>query len=142
MEELNSRMQSLDVGFMERNNRPVALDLGGESNDLGLLRNASLLFGDLVTSTDQHWGRLLLSLQILSIVLSPMLSQGRCVYLKRLIMETHKLFKMLYPWKTSKFKKKMYLLLCIQKIRPALHSWPVLQRYEDKTQFLKKKQLK
>ena len=66
------------------------MNLGGESNDLGLnaiqswclFRNAPLLFGDLVTCTDQHWGVLLL-LQIMNIVFSPMLSQGLCVYLKR-----------------------------------------------------------
>lgn len=36
LEELNSRIQSFDYGFMERNNRPVTVNLGGESNDLGL----------------------------------------------------------------------------------------------------------
>ncbi len=34
--ELNSRIQSFDCGFMERNNRPVAVNSGGESNNLGL----------------------------------------------------------------------------------------------------------
>lgn len=36
LEELNLRIQSFDYGFMERSNRPVAVNLGAESNDLGL----------------------------------------------------------------------------------------------------------
>lgn len=87
--ELNLRIQSFDYGFMESNNRPVAVNLGSESNDLGLnaiqswclLRNVPFMFGDLVTSPDQHWDLLLLLLQIVNIVFSPMLSQGLCVYL-------------------------------------------------------------
>lgn len=145
LEELNSRIQSFDYGFMERNNRPVAVNLG-ESNDLGLnavqswclLRNAPLLFGDLVTPTDQHWGLLLLLLQIINIVFSPMLSQGLCVYLKHLIVDHHKLFKMLYPQK--KLLPKHHFLIhyprCIQKIGPVLHSW--CMRYEAKHNFFKK----
>lgn len=80
---------------MERNNRPVAVNLAEESNVLGLnavqswcsLNNFLLIFEDLVTSTDQHWGLLLLLLQIM--FFSPMLSQGMCVYLKHLIVEQH-----------------------------------------------------
>lgn len=34
--ELDLRIQSFDYGFMEKNNRPVAVNLDGESNDLGL----------------------------------------------------------------------------------------------------------
>lgn len=144
--ELNLRIQSFDYGFMEKNNRPVAVNLGGESNDLGLnaiqtwclLRNVPLMFGDLVTSTDQHWGLLLLLLQIVNIVFSPMLSQGMCVYLKHLIVEHHKLFKMLYPQKNL-LPKHHFLIhypRCIQKIGPVLHSW--CMRYEGKHNFFKK----
>ena len=105
--ELNSRIQSFDYGFMERNSRPVTVNLGGESNDLGLtaaqswclLRNVPLMFGDLVSSTDQHCGQFLLLQQTVNIVFSPMFSQDLCVYLKHLIVEHHKLFKMLYPQK-------------------------------------------
>lgn len=83
LEELNLRIQSFDYGFMERNNRPVVVNLG-EANDLGLnavqswclLRNAPLLFGDLVTPFDQHWGLLLLLLHIVNLVFPSMLSQG------------------------------------------------------------------
>lgn len=90
-----------DYGFVKKNNRPVAVNLGGKSNDVGLnaiqtwclLRNVPLLFGDLVTSTDKHWGLLL---SLLQLTFSPMLSHGIRVYLKHLIVEHHKLFKM-YP---------------------------------------------
>lgn len=142
--ELNLRIQSFDYWFMEKkNNRPVSVNLGGESNDLGLnavqswclLRNAPLLFGDLVTSTDQHWGLLILLLQIMNIVFSPMLSQDLCVYLKHLIVEHDKLFKMLYPQKKllPKHHFLIYYPRIIQKIGPILHSW--CMRYEGKHNF-------
>ncbi|XP_057706931.1 uncharacterized protein LOC130924402 [Corythoichthys intestinalis] len=146
LEELNLRIQSFDYGFMERNNRPVAVNLGGESNDLGLnaiqswclLRNVPLMFGDLVSSTDLHWNLLLLLLQIVNIVFSPMFSQGLCVYLKHLIVDHHKLFKVVYAQK--KLLPKHHFLVhyprCIQKIGPVLHSW--CMRYEGKHNFFKK----
>lgn len=146
LEELNLRIQTFDYGFMERNNRPVAVNLCGESNDLGLnavqswclLKNVPLMFGDLVTSDNPHWHLLLLLLQIVNIVLSPMLTQGLCVYLKHLIVDHHKLFKKLYPQK--KLLPKHHFLIhyprCIQKIGPVLHSW--CMRYEGKHNFFKK----
>lgn len=144
--EINSRIQSFDYGFMERTNSSVAVNLGEGSNDLGLnpvqswclLRNVPLIFGDLVTSTDQHWGLLLLLLQIINIIFSPMLSQGLCVYLKHLIVDHHTLFKKLYPQKNL-LPKHHFLIhypRCIQKIGPVLHSW--CMRYEGKHNFLKK----
>ena len=106
------RIQSFDYGFVERNNRPVAVSLDGESNDLGLnaiqswcfLRNVPLMFGNLVTSTDQHWGLLLLLLQIVNIIFS------HCFL--------------------------VHYLHCIQRIGPALHSWCMC--YEGKHNFFKK----
>lgn len=144
--EIHSRIQSFDYGFMERNNRPVSVNLAEGSNDLGLnavqswclLRNVPLIFGDLVTSTDQHWGLLLLLLQIINIIFSPMLSQGLCVYLKHLIVDHHTLFKKLYPQKNL-LPKHHFLIhypRCIQKIGPVLHSW--CMRYEGKHNFFKK----
>lgn len=87
--ELDLRIQSFDYGFMERNNKPVAVNLSEGWNDLGLnaiqswclLRNVPLILGDLVTSTEQHWGLLLLLLQIVNIIFSPILTEGLCVYL-------------------------------------------------------------
>ncbi|KAL7873590.1 hypothetical protein AOLI_G00126610 [Acnodon oligacanthus] len=110
--ELHSRMQNFDYGFMERNNRPAALSLCEKSNNLGLnavqswclLRNVPLIFGDLVTSTDTHWDLLLLLFQIVNIIFSPMLSHI-FVYLKHLIVEHHKLFKLLFPLKKCKAMK-------------------------------------
>ena len=124
--ELHLRIQSFDYGFMERNNKPVAVNLCEGSNDLGLnavqswclLNNVALIFGDLVTSINQHWDLLLLLLQIVDIIFSPMLSQGLCVSLKHLIVEHHKLFKLLFPQK--KLLPKHHFLIhyprCIQKI--------------------------
>ena len=144
--ELNSRILSFDYGFTERCNRPVAVNLSAESNDLGLnaiqswclLRNVPLIFGDLVASTNQHWALLILLLQIVNLVFSPTLSQGLCVYLKHLIVEHHKLFKEVYPQK--RLLPKHHFLIhyprCIQKIGPVLHSW--CMRYEGKHNFFKK----
>ncbi|KAL7882947.1 hypothetical protein SRHO_G00006050 [Serrasalmus rhombeus] len=144
--ELHLRIQSFDYGFVERNNRPAAVSLSEKSNDLGLnavqswclLRNVPLIFGDLVTSTDQHWDLLLLLLQIGNIIFSPMLSQGLCVYLKHLIVEHHKLFKLLFPQKKPlpKHRFLIYYPDCIQKIGPVLHS--LCMWYQDTHNFFKK----
>lgn len=67
--ELCSIIQRFDYGFMERN------DLGLNAvQSLCLLRDVTLIFGYLVTSTDQHWELVLLLLQIVNLF-SPMLSQ-------------------------------------------------------------------
>lgn len=75
--------------------------LFGGSNDLGLnaiqswclLRNMPLLFGDLVLRDYKHWYLLLLLLQIVNIIFSPVLTEGMTIYLKHLITEHQQLFK-------------------------------------------------
>lgn len=60
---------------MEQNNKPPAVKLGENLNDLGvnavqswcLLHNLPLIFGDVVCPNDQHWYLLLLLLQIVNI---------------------------------------------------------------------------
>lgn len=71
-----------------------------------------------------------------------MLSQGLCVYLKHLIVEHHKLCKVLYPQKQllPKHNFLIHYPRRIQKIGPVLHSWCL--RYEAKHNLLKKNQLK
>lgn len=57
MDELNLRTQSFDYGFIKRKNRPVVVNLGGESNDLRLnafqlcclLKNVAFMIVYLVT---------------------------------------------------------------------------------------------
>ena len=105
--EVDRRIKSFNYGYMEQNNKPPTLKLVEDSNDLGLnaiqswclLRNLPLIFGDLVCPNDQHWYLLLLLLQIVNIVFSPVLSKGITIFLKHLIAEHHRLFKHLFPHK-------------------------------------------
>lgn len=130
---------------MEQNNKPPAVKLGEDSNDLGLnaiqswslLRNLPLLFGDLVCPNDVHWYVLLPWLQIVNIVFSPMI-KGITIFLKHLIAEHHRLFKQLFPKKRllPKHHFMVHYPTCMLKIGPVLHSW--CMRYEAKHNFFKK----
>ncbi|KAJ8364594.1 hypothetical protein SKAU_G00134250, partial [Synaphobranchus kaupii] len=134
-EEIDRRIKSFNYGYMEQNNKPPAVKLGEDSNHLGLnpgvkstiqswclLRNLPLIFGDLVCPDDQHWYLLLLLLQIVNIVFSPMLSKGITIYLKHLIAEHHRLFKHLFPKKKllPKHHFMVHYPTCILKIGPLL----------------------
>ena len=62
IKEIHRRIKSFNYGYMEQNNKPPALKLGEDSNDLGLnaikcwclLCNLPLIFEDLVCPNDQH----------------------------------------------------------------------------------------
>lgn len=144
--EIDRRIKSFNYGYMEQNNKPPAVKLGQDSNDLGLnaiqswclLRNLPLIFGDLVCPDDLHWYLFLLLLQIVNIVFSPVLSKGITVFLKHLIIEHHRLFKQLFPNKRliPKHHFMVHYPTCILKIGPLLHTW--CMRYEAKHNFFKK----
>ena len=144
--EIDRRIKNFNYGYMEQNNKPPALKLVEDSNDLGLnaiqswclLRNLPLILGDLVSPNDQHWYLLLLLLQIADIVFSPRLSTGITIYLKHLIAEHHGLFKHLFPNKRliPKHHFMVHYPTCIRKIGPLVHIW--CMRYEAKHNFFKK----
>ena len=141
--EIDRRIKSFNYGYMEQNDKPPALKLSEDLNDLGLnaiqfwclVRNLPLIFGDLVCPNDQHWYLLLLLLQMVNILFSPMLSKGVATYLKHLIAEHHRLFKHLFPNKRllPKHNFMVHYPTCILKIGPLLHSW--CMRYEAKHNF-------
>ncbi|KAL6491486.1 hypothetical protein MHYP_G00018310 [Metynnis hypsauchen] len=146
-EQVAGRIHAYDYGFNQQRNRPpLSTDkmLDG-SNDLGLtaiqswclLRNMPLLFGDLIEPDDKHWHLLLLLLHIVSIVFSPVLSDGMTVYLKHLITEHHQLFKQLFP-EINLLPKHHFMIhypRSIRHIGPVLHTW--CMRYEAKHNFFK-----
>lgn len=146
--ELDGRLHSFNYGYMERRNRPPSVKLDDESNDLGinaiqcwcLLRNVPLIFGDIVPQDDEHWQLLLLLLQIVNIIFSPVLTEGLTVYLKHLIAEHHRLFKCLFPNKNllPKHHLMTHYPRCIRHIGPIVHMWSM--RYESKHNFFKTQQ--
>ncbi|KAL3972940.1 RAD51-associated protein 1 [Sarotherodon galilaeus] len=145
-EQLAGRIHAFDYGFNQQRNRPPRVKLFDGSNDLGLnaiqcwclLRNVPLMFGDLVQVGDSYWHLLLLLLQIVNIVFSPVLSEGMTIYLKHLIIDHHKLFKQLFP--TLSLLPKHHFMIhyprSIRNIGPILHMW--CMRYEAKHNFFKK----
>lgn len=145
-EQLERRIHAFDYGYNQQRNRPPGVKLFHESNDLGLnatqswclLRNMPLLFGDLMEREDKHWELLILLLQIVNIIFSPVVSEGMTIYLKHLISDHHKLFKRLFP--TVNLLPKHHFMLhyprCIRKVGPLVHLW--CMRYEAKHNFFKK----
>lgn len=99
VKELASRIESFNYGYTERRNRPPAVKILDGSNGLGLnaiqswclLRNMPLIFGDVVQRDDGSWHLLLLLLQIVTIVFSPILTTGMTIFLKHIIIDHHKL---------------------------------------------------
>ncbi|KAL3981345.1 alpha-tectorin [Sarotherodon galilaeus] len=145
-EQLAGRIHAFDYGFNQQRNRPPRVKLFDGSNDLGLnaiqcwclLRNVPLMFGDLVQVGDSYWHLLLLLLQIVNIVFSPVLSEGMTIYLKHLIIDHHQLFKQLFP--TLSLLPKHHFMIhyprSIRNIGPILHMWCMC--YEAKHNFFKK----
>lgn len=145
-EQLDRRIHAFDYGYNQQRNRPPGVKLLDGSNDLGLnaiqswclLRNLPLIFGDLIERENKHWELLILLLQIVNILFSPVVSEGMTVYLKHLISDHHKLFKQLFP--TVNLLPKHHFMLhyprSIRKIGPLVHFW--CMRYEAKHNFFKK----
>ncbi|CAI5671395.1 unnamed protein product [Oreochromis niloticus] len=143
---LLDRIQTFNYGFVERKNKPSGLKIDDNSKHLGLnaiqslciLRNTPLIFGDIVERDNSHWNFVLLLLQIVDIVLSPVLTDGMICYLKHLICDHHNMFKNLFPGR--KLIPKHHLMIhyprCIKKIGPLIHIW--CMRFEAKHIFFLK----
>lgn len=90
-----------------------------------------------VERENSHWTFVLLLLQIVNVVFSPILTDAVICYLKHLIYDHHTMFKTLYPDK--KLILKHHLMIhyprCIKKIGPLIHMW--CMRFEAKHFFLK-----
>lgn len=143
---LSDRIQSFNYGYTNRKNRPSGLIMDENSKSLGLnatqswcgLRNTPLIFGDVIERGNGHWSLLLILLQIVNIVFSPVLSDGLVSYLKHLISDHHALFKSLFPEKNliPKHHFMLHYPRCIRKIGPLLHVW--CMRFEAKHRYFKK----
>lgn len=143
--DLLSRIYSFDYGFLERKNRPTKIILDGSGNGIGLnsiqtlclVKNIPLLLGDLFPAENEYWHLLLLLLQIMNIVFSPSLTVGMTVYLKNLIADHHRLFKMLYPQRNllPKHHFMIHYPSSIRKVGPLLYLWSM--RFEAKHKVLK-----
>ncbi|XP_035805853.1 uncharacterized protein LOC111571121 isoform X1 [Amphiprion ocellaris] len=146
LESLSQRIQTFNYGYIERKNRPSGLKMDEASKDLGLnaiqswclVRNTPLIFGDVLERNNCYWNLLLLLIQIVNIVFSPIVTNGMTNYLKHLIKDHHKLFKCLFSQKRL-FPKHHFMLhypRCIRKIGPLLHVW--CMRFEAKHNFFKR----
>jgi hypothetical protein len=143
---LSQRIQSFNYGYSERKNRPSGVKVNDDSNDLGLnaiqswclLRNTPLIFGDLVDQNNSYWNVIMLLIQIVNIVFSPVITDGMTYYLKHLISDHHKLFKLVFTDK--RLIPKHHLMIhyprCIRKIGPLIHVW--CMRFEGKHNFFKR----
>ena len=143
---LSQRIQSFNYGYSERKNRPSGVKVNDDGNDLGLnaiqswclLRNTPLIFGDLVDQNNSYWNVIMLLIQIVNIVFSPFITDGMTYYLKHLISDHHKLFKLVFTDKRliPKHHLMIHYPICIRKIGPLIHMW--CMRFEGKHNFFKK----
>ena len=146
LESLSQRIQSFNYGFNVGRNRPSGLKMDEGSKYLGLnaiqswclVRNTPLIFGDVVERNNSFWNLLLLLIQIVNIVFSPVVTNGMTYYLKHLINDHHKLFKYLFPERRliPKHHFMIHYPSCIRKIGPLLHVW--CMRFEAKHNFFKR----
>lgn len=147
MSMLSDRIQSFSYGYTERKNKPSGLKMDDKSKHLGLnaiqslciLRNTPFIFGDIVERDNNHWNFVLLLLQIVNIVFSPILTDGMICYLKHLICDHHNMFKTLYPDK--KLIPKHHLMIhcpirCIKQKLALLSIYGVCN-LKQSTNFLK-----
>lgn len=150
-QDLLSRIYSFDYGFLDGKNRPTKIVFNSAGNSIGLnsiqtlclVKNVSLLFGDIVRDENHNWNWLLLLLEIMNIVFSPSLTVGMTTYLKRLITDHHKLFKLLYSHKSliPKHHFKSHYPSLIRKIGPLLHMWSEAKQKLFKDYFKKFKNI-
>lgn len=146
LETLSQRIQSFNYGYIERKNRPSGLKMDESSKDLGLnaiqswclVRNAPLIFGDVIERNNSYWNLLLLLIQIVNIVFSPVVTNGLTYYLKHLINDHHKLFRSLFPDRRliPKHHFMIHYPRCIRKIGPLIHVW--CMRFEAKHNVFKR----
>lgn len=144
MRLLSGRIQTFNYGYTNRKNRPSGLVMDENSKSVGLnatqswcvLRNIPLIFGDVIERGNRHWSLLLILLQIVNIVFSPVLSDGLVCYLKHLICDHHALFKSLFPDKNliPMHHFMLHYPRCIRKIGPLLHVW--CMRFEAKHRYV------
>ena len=143
--DICNRIYSFNYGFLERKNRPTRINMEQNGNSIGLnaiqtfclIRNVPLIFGDVVSEGDDHWRLLLLLLQIINIIFSPVITYGMTIFLKHLIIEHHNLFKEVYPHRRliPKHHFMIHYPRAIRKIGPIIHVWTM--RFEAKHRFFK-----
>lgn len=143
---LSDRLQSFSYGFTNRKNKPGNLKIDDNSKHLGwnatqswcVLRHTPLIFGDVIEQGNSYWNLLLLLIQIVNIVFSPIVTDGIICYLKHLIQDHHNLFKSLFT--DRKLIPKHHLMIhyprCMKKIGPLIHVW--CMRFEAKHNFFKR----
>lgn len=141
LETLSQRIQSFNYGYIERRNRPSGLKMDEGSKDLRLNAIQSRVSGDgdVLERNNSYWNLLLLLIQIVNIVFSPIVTNGMTYYLKHLINDHHKLFRSLFP--ERRFIPKHHFMIhyprCIRKIGPLIHVW--CMRFKAKHNNKKKK---
>lgn len=107
LEQLNERISSYDYGYSNIKNKPsVILNLKSETalkqtaaQMWCLIQNLPFLLGDIVNPESLHWQLFILLREICSIIFAPVVTKGLAVFLKQLIIDHHKLFKELYPFR-------------------------------------------
>ncbi|XP_041474010.1 uncharacterized protein LOC121422851 [Lytechinus variegatus] len=150
LSEFNQRISSFHYSFNDKKNKPTCLSmerirniqdhkLGEKASQMWCLtRMLPLLIGDRIPQDNLHYEILLLLLQCLDIIYSPVVSIPQTVILKHMIIDHHSHFKLVFP-KSRMINKHHHMVhypMCMRMCGPLVLSQCL--RFEIKHNFGKR----
>ena len=139
LEELNTRIQNFNYGFIEICNKPPPVYYNTTTCEfnvntlaaemLCLVRYFGLIIGDLIPNSDKHWKLYQYLRQIIDIVTSPRLTQSMLRDLKILVTEHNKLYINLFECLKPKFHNLIHYARILFENGPCINFWSM--RYES-----------
>ena len=137
IDQLNALVLSFNNGFHEKQNKPCSFTMtsslrspdGAAGQHAGqmvcLMSHIALMLADLVPENDPHWELLLLLLECLDIICSPVISRGDTLYLQELIRDHHTTFLNVFPQRHLKPKHHhmLHYSATMREIGPLIHMW-------------------
>ncbi|XP_072181468.1 uncharacterized protein [Diadema setosum] len=146
---LNARLLSFNYGFQEKQNKPCPISRtslrspdGAAGQNAGqmvcLMTHIALILSDLVPEDDPHWELLIVLLECLDIICSPVIGRGDTLYLEELIRDHHTVFLQLFPERHLKPKHHhmLHYSSAMREIGPVIHVWAM--RFEAFHNFSKR----
>ncbi|KAJ8031983.1 hypothetical protein HOLleu_25374 [Holothuria leucospilota] len=103
-----------------------------------LIRHLPVMLGDLVPEEDKHWDLLLVLLDCMDLIFSPVINNGDTKYLEQLIRDHHSLFLELFGGRHLKPKHHFmtHYPSAIRLYGPLIHLW--VMRFEAFHNFLRR----
>ncbi|XP_041484273.1 uncharacterized protein LOC121430905 [Lytechinus variegatus] len=146
---VNSRITSFNYGAPDSKNKPTVLTEHALIHPDGctgqsaaqmwcLMRHISVILGDLIPEENRYWDLILVLLDCMDIIFSPLCSLQDCIYLKHLISDNHNLFLQLFPERHLKPKHHFmtHYPNAMKAVGPLKNFWTM--RFEGNHNFSKR----